>query len=816
MFQEITQESHPFDYNIDAKYNYNYSKNLPSNIYNISTNIDYYEFYKQSKCINLYGSISPHGPIIDTPNMIKLPLKLHQKRTVYEMMRLENEKQRLISKNYLILSDNVGSGKSYCILSLIANNQHTKLYNNVYNIRPEFNTKDEFLHHIEGVITSKDILEFNSNLIVVPHSIYTQWNNYISNYTIIPYIGLSNLLDMNKIGNNREQIIDKLNSIHIILIKSTIYNDFIQYLESYNIKQTVENIDVSIEYSSEQKDNEYNIITDDGKVSIELKTNIADRKTIINNIKKNTEELIDSLEKNRDIENMINKYTKNITDNINNYKNNYNDNNSNNIRYCGTLTYISGFIFQRIILDEADSIKIPSCKHFYGKITWLITSSFISLIYDKYTRVLDKDINKVVEISNGINGLALLKNDMRSICNKSYARENQFRIFSTIIRNHPEFVKISIDIPKPNVNYIKCLTPLCYNAIQNALGQDIIRALNAGDMNSASNLLGYEIHSENDIIDTVTKSLTNKKNETIRNINIKKHEHSLLEQELTTAQTDYNRVKELYKNTPVEIRPEEFHEIKKNYYSINGRLTNIEKTIQNYNNEVNNIESKIKNIIERLENPTAKTCPICMDNINVACISICCKNVYCLECIKSIIKHKKTCPLCRETLDNSKIHIIKDDEKDNITDDIVLLDKIDMVSNYLLSNSNKRILIFSEYERTFDLIEKRLTHLGIRHGRIVGNTIQINKIINEYKNNTIQVLMLNASFFGAGINLQMTDDIFVYHRMSPDLEKQVIGRAQRLGRIDPLNIHYLCYDNEYNLKDYNENIGINPNHIIEQ
>jgi hypothetical protein len=57
--------------------------------------------------------------------------------------------------------------------------------------------------------------------------------------------------------------------------------------------------------------------------------------------------------------------------------------------------------------------------------------------------------------------------------------------------------------------------------------------------------------------------------------------------------------------------------------------------------------------------------------------------------------------------------------------------------------------------------------------------------------------MLNAQYFGAGINLQMTDDIFIYHRMSSDLEKQVVGRAQRIGRTDKLNIHYLCYDNEY-------------------
>jgi hypothetical protein len=34
------------------------------------------------------------------------------------------------------------------------------------------------------------------------------------------------------------------------------------------------------------------------------------------------------------------------------------------------------------------------------------------------------------------------------------------------------------------------------------------------------------------------------------------------------------------------------------------------------------------------------------------------------------------------------------------------------------------------------------------------------------------------------------------HRMDQGLEHQVIGRGQRIGRKDPLNINYLCYNNE--------------------
>ena len=42
----------------------------------------------------------------------------------------------------------------------------------------------------------------------------------------------------------------------------------------------------------------------------------------------------------------------------------------------------------------------------------------------------------------------------------------------------------------------------------------------------------------------------------------------------------------------------------------------------------------------------------------------------------------------------------------------------------------------------------------------------------------------------------MSSDIIIYHKMTSDLEKQVIGRGQRLGRTEPLTIHKLCYENE--------------------
>ena len=72
--------------------------------------------------------------------------------------------------------------------------------------------------------------------------------------------------------------------------------------------------------------------------------------------------------------------------------------------------------------------------------------------------------------------------------------------------------------------------------------------------------------------------------------------------------------------------------------------------------------------------------------------------------------------------------------------------------------------------------------------------------------------MLNAINYGSGLNLQMATDIIIYHELELELETQVIGRAQRLGRKDPLNVYYLLNDNEkVNCKNPTLNLDIFAN-----
>ena len=105
-------------------------------------------------------------------------------------------------------------------------------------------------------------------------------------------------------------------------------------------------------------------------------------------------------------------------------------------------------------------------------------------------------------------------------------------------------------------------------------------------------------------------------------------------------------------------------------------------------------------------------------------------------------------------------------------------------------------MIFSAYENSFTNITPILDKLEIQYDYLKGNGYQINAIIDRYKNGSVKVLLVNTRQYGSGLNLENTTDVILFHKFDTEIEKQVIGRAQRFGRKEPLHVHYLLYENE--------------------
>jgi hypothetical protein len=125
-----------------------------------------------------------------------------------------------------------------------------------------------------------------------------------------------------------------------------------------------------------------------------------------------------------------------------------------------------------------------------------------------------------------------------------------------------------------------------------------------------------------------------------------------------------------------------------------------------------------------------------------------------------------------------------------------LLNKNDSFVKFMKENPTARVLMFSSYDASFTKLEDSLDAAGINYSMLNGSQARIAKLLKEFKSGKYNVLFLNARNMGAGLNIESASHVMLFHRMSSELESQIIGRANRLGRTTPLEVVYLVHENE--------------------
>lgn len=116
--------------------------------------------------------------------------------------------------------------------------------------------------------------------------------------------------------------------------------------------------------------------------------------------------------------------------------------------------------------------------------------------------------------------------------------------------------------------------------------------------------------------------------------------------------------------------------------------------------------------------------------------------------------------------------------------------------------SARKVIIYSSYNETFTHLTPKFDKLGIKYKKIQGTSHQISDMVQQYKlpndaPDSVQVLLISGPQYCAGLNLQNTTDLIYTHKIvEAAVESQVAGRAARFGREFNLRIHYVLYDNE--------------------
>lgn len=419
-------------------------------------------------------------------------------------------------------------------------------------------------------------------------------------------------------------------------------------------------------------------------------------------------------------------------------------------------------MISRLIVDEVDTIKVSSSSRIHADFTWFISSSIKS--------IQNPNGYGVYEPHTYTNWQGLIVNYDRRITKGRMAHTGYFKdvlneissiYFKNMIylKNEDKFIELSFKLPEINKIKIHCKGNIYTNVLYGIVNPQIMNMINAGDIESAIEQSGLEQENEEGLIKIVTRDLE-------KNLNNKKIELQA-KQQMT------------YSNIQLK-----------------------EQAIKKIKDDIKKLEEQIEQIKKRLLD--TESCPICYDTIKNRVIVKCCNNPYCYECIMMSINHKPNCPLCRKKICKDDIIVLDNKDKEEnvnleIKDEDCKRSKIDNLKKYLdevYKLGNRKILIFSEYDNSFKDITNYLEEKNYKYSNLKGSTGRITNIIEKYKGDELDILLLNSRYFGSGLNLENTTDIFMFHKMNESIENQVIGRAQRPGRTNVLNVYRLLYQNE--------------------
>ena len=442
---------------------------------------------------------------------------------------------------------------------------------------------------------------------------------------------------------------------------------------------------------------------------------------------------------------------------------------------------IRTILWQRLFIDEADSIAFSSDHDdLHARFYWFITASWMNLIFtggcyynimSVYTPLPETPLTLIERIHKSVYNNNYFsvpgcrhQNIVRRMCgtDRLQTHPSSQAVLSqsarVVIHSTEEAIRRSFSNPLIAHSTIVCATPANLRVLESFVSPEMMERLHAGDVKGALESVGMTAHSESELTTAVTASWLT---------------------ELDNAKKTYE-----FKKTIT-------------YSSEAARIKSFETCEQ----KIASIESRISAVEDRIKRAKEHSCPICCCEATNPALTPCCTQIFCFGCLCESLKRAASCPLCRVRI--SDLKSVKVLGEGNETNTVTVaapkkkkLGKQETCIAFLKEHPSARVLIFSSYDATFSGLNTSLTDAGITHATVNGSQARITKLLREFKEGKHSVLFLNARNMGAGLNMESATHVLLFHRMAAELEQQIVGRAVRLGRTEPLEVIHLYHENE--------------------
>ena len=91
----------------------------------------------------------------------------------------------------------------------------------------------------------------------------------------------------------------------------------------------------------------------------------------------------------------------------------------------------------------------------------------------------------------------------------------------------------------------------------------------------------------------------------------------------------------------------------------------------------------------------------------------------------------------------------------------------------------------------FNNIIPYLVLSNVSYSYLKGTASRYECVLNQFRlSDEKSVILLDNSFYACGLNLQNATDIVFFNKFDNEMEKKIIGSAQRIGRKTELRVWY--------------------------
>lgn len=414
---------------------------------------------------------------------------------------------------------------------------------------------------------------------------------------------------------------------------------------------------------------------------------------------------------------------------------------------------------RRVIIDEADTIAISSPLCIKASFTWFLTASYGNMIFPSGNMRFDANLQRNVCTAKGIVHQGFIRTLFVNL-HRNLSRSNMKRI---VVKNSDRYTEESMQSRPIQHQYIQSLvdaTSLHMHMQPRTLDKSVLQCLDSGDMVGVlQQVAPGNRHTLDGVVSLMVEEYSKQAEE--------------IEDEMHTLMTE--GVSCMFRDQKLIV--------------------------------LSLAESELQHKIGCMRNRLIcdDVCCICLEETDMNAVVPCCKIKMCLRCIARWVVQESTCVLCRGPLRFTDLQVIECQEA--MRNEVADLKKygkhrpkiqnLEVIMRHHIPSGSK-VLVYIDEDATS--VCNMLDSIGKTYDSVRGGHKQISNTVDGYYDDRIDVLLLNSTNYGSGLNLENTTDIIMFQTMETEVAKQVIGRAQRTGRTSDLRVWHILHTHE--MPDY--------------